>query len=294
MGVIAEYVNGNLTTRLYSDGTRTRYSADDIFKPAFAENVDVHISNRCDRGCAMCYACCTPDGEFADLFNWKFLDALHPGTEMALNLNFPVHPDFKDFLIFLKEKGIIVNVTVNQEHFEKHLSFIMDLYNAGLINGLGVSLVNATHDFVGMVKRFPTAVVHVINGVLSELNYNVLKDNGLKILILGYKDIGRGVSFYKSNSELVERNKSFLYSSLKGIFGKFKVVSFDNLALEQLEVKRLFTDAEWEEFYGGDDGEFSFYINLVDGYFAKNSLSSEHYPIGDKSIDEMFIFIRNR
>lgn len=38
----------------------------------------------------------------------------------------------------------------------------------------------------------------------------------------------------------------------------------------------------------GDDGTFTFFINLVDGYFAKNSLSDIHYPIGDLSMDEMF------
>jgi len=73
----------------------------------------------------------------------------------------------------------------------------------------------------------------------------------------------------------------------------FAVASFDNLAIEQLDVRRLLSDEEWNEFYGGDDGTFSFYINLVSGYFAKNSLSDVHYPIGDLTMDQMFDTIRH-
>ena len=37
----------------------------------------------------------------------------------------------------------------------------------------------------------------------------------------------------------------------------------------------------------GDDGNYTFYIDMVDGTFGKNSLATERYPIMD-SIDEMF------
>ena len=55
------------------------------------------------------------------------------------------------------------------------------------------------------------------------------------------------------------------------------------------------TDEEWNEFYMGDDGGFTFYIDMVDGTFGKNSLTpeNERYPIGDLFIDEMFQKIRN-
>ena len=72
----------------------------------------------------------------------------------------------------------------------------------------------------------------------------------------------------------------------------FQLVSFDNLAIEQLGVRRLLTDGEWREFYMGDDGRYTFYIDMVAGTFARNSLSQERYDIGMKSIDEMFKIIR--
>ena len=288
MKLLAKYQNGNLITELYNDGTRVRTTEDDFFAPSFAENVDVHISNRCDNGCKMCYANCTPNGDFGKLNDWHFLDTLHEGTEMALNLNFPAPPDFFDFLRLLKNKGIITNVTINQNHFEAHEDVIQKMYEEKLVFGIGVSLTNPTEEFVKRIKKYPNAVIHVINGLFTEKQYEVLKDNGLKVLILGYKDVGRGVEYHSTANEYITKNMNWLYDNLKNIIPHFKVISFDNLSLNQLEVKRLLTPNQWEEFYGGDDGTFTFFINLVEGYFAKNSLSEVKYPIGSLSMDEMF------
>ena len=292
MKILSKYRNGNLITTLYEDGTRKRFTIEDEFIPAFAENVDVQVSNRCDHGCPMCYANCTKDGAHGKLSGWKFLNTLHKGTEMALNMNFPVAPDFRKFLVYLKNKGIIVNVTINQDHFTKNESLVQELYNSGLIFGIGISLTNPSPDFIDTVKRYPNAVIHVINGIFTEKQCNMLADNGLKVLILGYKDIGRGVKYHSTDSTQIKHNQTWLYNKLPDLPEKFAVISFDNLALEQLDVRRLLTDEQWDEFYSGDDGTFTFFINLVDGYFAKNSLSLVKYPIGDLSMDEMFDTIR--
>ena len=74
---------------------------------------------------------------------------------------------------------------------------------------------------------------------------------------------------------------------LKFLYPKFEVVSFDNLALEQLNVKRLLTEEEWSEFFMGEDGNFTFYLDLVEGTFGKNSLATKRYFIMD-NIDDMF------
>ena len=290
--LLAQYKNGNLMTSLYSDGTRIRVTPDDEFEPVFAENVDVHISDRCDNLCPMCYAGCTPDGKYADLFNWKFLDTLHPGTEMALNLNFPIHPDIEQFLRLLHEKQIVANVTVNQVHFEKNQDIIRRFYDEGLIYGIGVSLTMPTPEFVELAKTYPNLVIHVIAGIVTLSDLEMMQDQGLKLLILGYKDIGRGNDFFSMYHDTVEMVRRELYYKLDWVIEHFAVVSFDNLALEQLNVRRLLTDEEWEQFYGGDDGLFSFYINLTEGYYAINSISSLKFPIGDLSIDDMFLSLR--
>ena len=53
------------------------------------------------------------------------------------------------------------------------------------------------------------------------------------------------------------------------------------------------SEKEWEEFYMGEDSEFTFYLDLVEGTFGKNSLATERHQIVD-SIDDMFDKIRLR
>ena len=96
-----------------------------------------------------------------------------------------------------------------------------------------------------------------------------------------------GINYYDIND-----NMSELANNLRGIIkGNWcPVLSFDNLALEQLPVRNILTANEWDEMYQGDDGTSTFFINLVDGTFGINSLTTkeERVEIGDKSIDEMF------
>lgn len=292
MSIIGRYKNGNYEVTLLSDGTKIRENDLDFFEPAFAENCDVKITDCCDGGCAYCYEGCTPNGKHGDILNAKFLDTLHPYTELAINGNDLNHPDLVPFMYKMKEKKVILNMTVNQIHFERYFDTIKKWVNAKLIYGLGISLRAPTEDFVNKIKQIPNAVIHSINGVLSPDNYEVLKDNNLKLLILGYKHLRRGIDYYESHEDNVHELQGWLYNNLEEILNHFKVVSFDNLAIEQLDVKRLLNSEQWAEFYMGDDGNYTFYIDMVDGMFAKNSLSMERWPIMD-NIDDMFNKVRN-
>lgn len=291
MGIIGKYQNGNYTVTLLNDGTKIRENNLDFFEPAFAENCDVKITDKCDGGCAFCYEGCTVNGKHGDILNYKFLDTLHPYTELAINGNDLTHPDLFVFLQKMKDKNIIVNMTVNQIHFERRYQAIRFLVEQGAIHGLGISLNKPTKEFVNMVKGFPNAVIHTINGILSPADYEILKDNGLKILILGYKKLRRGVDYYEAHENDVRNKQNWLYDNLSEMLNHFEVVSFDNLAIEQLDVKRLLNAEQWSEFYMGDDGNYTFYIDLVEGTFAKNSLSMERWPIMD-NIDDMFKKVR--
>ena len=174
---------------------------------------------------------------------------------------------------------------------------IKNLINDGLIYSLGISLKKPTKEFISLVKQYPNAVIHTINGVTTIEDYKALAHNDLKILILGYKELQRGVEYMDNHHLSVTQAQSELYDMLGKIIedGWFNVVSFDNLAIEQLDVKRLLSDEEWNEFYMGDDSVFTFYLDLVDGKFAGNSLApeDERYDILD-NIDKMFERIRKK
>lgn len=291
MKILGEYKNGNYTVRMYDDGTKVRFNNLDHFKPAFAENCDVKITDKCDGGCPFCYEGCTPNGRHGNIMNYQFLDTLHPYTELAINGNDLSHPDLVPFMYKMKEKKIILNMTVNQIHFERHFDMIKEWIDKKLIYGLGISLKVPTNEFVDKVKQIPNAVIHIINGIFSSSDYELLQDNGLKVLILGYKHLRRGTDYYNSYHNDVQKRMSWLYGKLPEMLNHFEVVSFDNLGIAQLEVKRLLTAEEWESFYMGDDGNYTFYIDMVDGTFGKNSLATERYPIMD-NIDDMFSKIK--
>ena len=295
-----EYKNGNYTVSINLDnGTKIRENNLDNLTPAFAENCDVTISTVCDGGCEWCYMNCTPDGKHGDIMNPKFLDTLHEWTELAINGNDLTHPDLIPFLEKMKKKNIIVNMTVNQKHFEAKQDMIRRFYSAKLINGLGVSLVKPTYEFIKLVKQYSNAVIHTIAGITNTDDYRLLAFNDLKVLILGYKKVGRGKSYldndveFRSNIEIDMRILSYWIETMIND-NWFKVVSFDNLALEQLDVRRLLSDDEWNEFYAGDEGSHTFYIDLVKKKFAKNSMMSDDkkHDLLD-NVDDMFQVIKN-
>ena len=239
------YKNGNYMVYINPEtGDKIRNSRGNKFMPSFAENCDVTITERCDGQCAFCYAGCTPDGKHGDL-NAKFLDTLHPYTELAINGNDMSHPDLIPFLEKMKARMVFVNVTINQKHFEQHFELIKDLQQKGLIKGVGVSLNKTTSQFIQRVKSVRNVVIHVINGIVTRDDWYNLQNNDLDVLILGYKTTGRGDDYLCKNQGKVERNQEWLRESLPLSFNKFRTVEFDNLAMEQLDVQSMVSEDLW-------------------------------------------------
>lgn len=290
MNLLGVYKNGNFATKIFSDGTKIRETEDDEFIPEFAENMDIKISNYCDMGCKFCHEGSTKNGRHGDVLNQKFIETLHPYQEVALGGGDATsHPDLIPFLHKLKDRKVIVNMTVNQQHFEQKQELIKKLVDEKLIYGLGVSLVNPTDEFISLIQQYPNAVIHVINGILKPSDVEMLSDKNLKMLILGYKQLRRGGEWYSEDHENIIIKQMWLKENLGGIIERFKVVSFDNLAIDHLEVKRLMSQEEWDEFYMGDDGSMTYYIDMVEQKFARSSTADfdKRYDLLD-SVDEMF------
>lgn len=297
MKKLASYKNGNTYTTIYDDGTKTHFTKDDEFKFDFPESHDISISQCCDNGCEWCYYGCSPTGKHGKLTGWKFFKTMRPYTEIAINIQKPLPLDLDRFILEMYSRRIIVNITINQNHFMDD-NFWKQIegwiINLGWIKGIGISLTDPTQDgFIEKVKQYPNAVIHVIAGITPWEDIQYLMGHGLKLLILGYKKTGRGKKYYDGLFIPIITKMKYLEGGLDEVINGFKVVSFDNLAIEQLHIKNRLNDKEWEMFYGGDDGTVTFFIDLVKGVFARNSLSQIVYPIGDKTIDEMFKIIKD-
>lgn len=294
MNLLGTYKNGNFFTTIFSDGTVIRETEDDEFIPAFASNMDIKITNQCDMGCRFCHEGSTKDGKHGDILHEKFVETLHPYQEVAIGGgDVTSHPDLILFLQKLKQQKVIANITVNQKHFEEKQDLIKKLVEEELVYGIGVSLVSPTDKFISLIKQYPNAVIHTINGILSASDIKKLSNNGLKVLVLGYKQLRRGSEWYSHDKENIIKKQVWLKENISDIINKFKVVSFDNLAIEQLEVQKLMSKEEWNEFYMGDEAEFTYYIDMVNRTFAKNSTAplDERYKLLD-SVDDMFEKIR--
>lgn len=294
--VLGEYINGNYKVTILEDGTKIRETLDKNateFIPEYPESMDIKINNRCDRGCLVCHEDSKPDGDIGEVMTPKFWETLKPYSEISLGGGNPLEqPDLINFLMKLKVLKLIPNLTVNQVHFMKNWGLLKFLCDERLIYGLGVSLENPTQKFIDKVKEFPNAVIHIINGIATQDELSKLANNGLKILILGYKDFRRGHNYLSVASEKIKNNQKMLYGYLPQMLKEFRVVSFDNLAIEQLDVKRLLSQEEWDSFYMGDDGRYTMYIDLVKKQFASCSVATERFDLLD-DIKPMFEKIRS-
>ena len=185
----------------------------------------------------------------------------------------------------------------------QNLDFIRKLRDEKLIYGLGISLSDPwQYGFVDAVKEFPNAVIHVINGIVTMQDLEELRNCGLKILILGYKEFRRGEKLYENADARnhIDGLKQDLYNYLPEIVGHgwFDVVSFDNLAIKQLNPQRMMSKEAWDEMYMGDDNadgkltSASMYIDMVRRTFSANSCSNENerFPLMDNIVD-MFQFL---
>ncbi len=295
MGNIVSYKNGNYTVMLdLSNGSKMRFNNLDNLTPDHAESMDLTISKYCEMGCPFCYAGCSKNGKHADIMSHSFIDNLPPYTEIALNGNEPLHPDLVTFLEKCKKLKLIPSLTVNQHTFMKNIELLKELSDSKMIYGLGVSLTNPTDEFIGTIKMFPNAVIHVIVGITEKNDYEALAHNDLKILILGYKFVGRGEEWWDNDCRGITMRTWGLKAKIKEWIdnGWFNTVCFDNLAIDQLDVKSFMGEDEWERFYCGDDGHYTFYVDMIDKKFYRNSMSKNGHDLLDDPV-EMFNTIRN-
>ena len=285
---LATYKNGNYTVTIYSDGTKVR-EGDGPFIPAFPESIDIKITNYCDLGCLYCHEGSTKLGEHGDMSE-QFIDTLHPFTELAIGGGNPLsHPNLLMLLERCKQRNVICNMTVNQTHFEEYIVELQYLVNTKRIYGIGVSVTEPTDNLIKLLHQFPNIVVHTIAGVTTEAQFKKLSNNGLKVLILGYKLLRRGETYHLRHK--VEANITRLRCMWPKLCNKFDVLSFDNLALHQLRVKEVLPKELWDSFYMGDDGQFTMYVDLVEREFAASSVSPDRYDLLP-DIRDMFAAVR--
>lgn len=282
--LIHTYTNGNATVSIYDDGTRIIESPDDKLNLEFPLNIDIRLSEQCSFGfnpktnkaiCSFCHESARTDGRNATVEQvGKLIGLLSPlprGVELAVGAN-QITDGLRYLLRASAERGWIVNLTVNQGHIRRDGEILRQLIDEKLIRGLGISFRPGMGTISRDLLDYENTVVHVIAGIDTLASVKALATRVKKILILGEKDFG----FNKGKVQIVSDSHRQWYRGHHELFKLFKVVSFDNLALEQLNTRRFIID--WDTLY---QHEYSFYINAVKQYFSRSSRSEQQVSYVD-------------
>lgn len=284
---LANYPNGNCQVQIFSDGTKLR-KYENVPIPKFPESIDLKITNRCFEFCKHCHEESTSTGKHADITNIQNLLScnLPAGVEIAIGGGNPLeHPQLDTLLEWLKNKGFIANITVNAQTLKKHRQIVKKYQQNKLIHGLGISYNSDYENEIAKVANSNT-VIHFIAGV--DKIQTAIRCVYFKILILGFKSYGKAktLEYPKENIEQWAKN-------LKLLFHSSTYVAFDNLALEQLSIRKFIDENKWKQFYMGDDGKFTMYVDAVKMEYAKSSTSVRN-AVNKKTLTECFQALNNK
>ena len=191
--------------------------------------------------------------------------------------------------------------TVNPSFYEKKQNFQGKEVNLNFWDTAGQEQFNAINTMyyqnaVGALLVYDVTIPETFEKVKSWVNTlqeAVGKD--IIFVIAGNKFDLSDKNMITKNNEQVDNLKNQLYTMLPIMLKKgwFKVISLDNFAIKQLNVKRLLSKEDWTEFYMGDDGAYTMYVDMVNKVFAKNSCEplDKRYPLMD-TIEEMFNYLK--
>ena len=300
------YNNGNYNYGIdRRSGTKIRFDLLKGFKykPIFPESIDIKITNYCSNKCEWCAESSSIKGKHADINNILSLFENTIGIEIAIGGGCILdHPDIEKLIDELKINNF-PSITINQKDIENSNYTIFETRNElfNKVCGIGVSVYNGYDDnFINYINNLPQLlkdkiVIHTILGLntYDEINY-MITNNINKILILGYKKKGRGESYYLINHTVRFNIDKFKSTILNLIKTKNLILAFDNLAVNQLNLKQIVNHNIWEKYFMGNDGEFSMYVDFVKNEYSLSSYDFENMYKLDNSnkLNELFTNIR--
>lgn len=297
-----KYRNGNAVVTLdLRDGTRIiEYPDNEPLTLQTPLNIDIRVSTQCPYGynaetqkstCAFCHESALVSGVECHygFLQQVLMDAKLPrGTEIALGVN-EVTDDLIQFVKNLYRLGLVVNITMNER-------YILQYGDQGLkqmlpyVFGLGISYrsLQGCLSLPDWIAEYPHTVIHVINGIDD---FDDIKELGIKyhkLLVLGEKDFG----FNRGKVNLDTPEHKQWKANIMQLTQIFDIVSFDNLGLQQLEIRGKITDEEYKSFY---QGEHSMYINAVEQYFAPSSRTRNNIKhFGETDLRSYFQFCESQ
>lgn len=284
------YKNGNAIISLdLRDGTRIiEYPNNQPLTLETPLNVDIRVSTQCPYGynqytkqstCAFCHESALVDGQECDydvLYETLVGQKLPRGTEIAMGVN-EVTDGLIKFVKNLHRLGLVVSITINERYITE-FGDVRLLEMMPYVFGLGISYrsLQGCLSLPDWIADYHNTVIHVINGIDDFEDVKELSVKYRKLLVLGEKDFG----FNSGKVDLNTPSHKQWKANIMQLTKIFNIVSFDNLGLQQLDIRGKITDEEYKSFY---QGEHSLYINAVEQYFAPSSRTRDNIKRFDET-----------
>ena len=298
------YTNGTTVVTTNSNGVTTVVDTSGQFKSDFPDTIDLKVTNKCDAGCWFCHENSTLKGKHAELLPLlQILKDFPRGIQLAVGGGNPLAwPDLEDFLISVSGK-FVVNMTINAAHLTQSSARVIKRFqDQDMIHGLGISAVGPDFSYASLNYNvdygLKNVVGHFIVGrvedwLLRTQSKELFQFVVPKLLFLGYKSFGRGdLSRRSDRAEDILSNIEELKKQVPNILrlakSKGVTLSFDNLALEQLDIKRYIDPDVWDKHYLGDEGVRSMYIDAVSQTSGKSSADDLRFSWIDKHPLQVF------
>lgn len=319
MKKIANYKNGCVDVTIYDDGTKIREWDDEKYgiepELEFPESCDIKITNFCEGSfqtkngawtvCEFCHEKSSPSGKHGNLEKLSDMierSNLPEGIEFAIGGGNPLTtPGIEKFLETEKSRNHIINITMNYNHISpngKYRQQTIDYLKRCLIKGLGVSVMDYNLENFLNDKELQDVsfniVIHIIEGINSF--YNVKEKlfscnwKHPKVLILGKKNFGRYGMLSEDKKAIDDKQTAIWRENILDFLKEFNgVTSFDNLALERLDVLSKLPKEVVDTQYMGKDGvSGNGYLDIVNWQYGISSTAVNRYDIENKTFREIY------
>lgn len=297
------YINGNYIVLL--DGNNKEYRSlrvdDKTFRSSFPDSIDLKITNKCNFNCPYCHESSTSLGKTMDYDRTISVLSKLPfvGIELAIGGGDVLEcwDETYKLLNWCKDK-FLTRITLNCKDFfyENNKDKIKKLMQ--LVGAIGISIngdmsMDALKQLQDDARFYCRVVYHVIVGVnpiqqILDLIYSKDMYNSFDILVLGYKNWGRGKTYTPDFTDWSEEFKKFLFNCRISPREIATHVGFDNLAIEQLGIKDSMLKSEWKSMYMGDEFTHSMYIDAVSETYGPTSRDPFRVSWKDMDVLEFF------
>lgn len=296
MESIATYYNGNHRVIVYEDGTKdieTGYYKGDIWYSTADETLTYSFPERVTLKLAQ-----------YNVENIKYLiSTMVPGTECNIeggNNLFKI-PDFLEILKLLHDHGIITNITVNIAAVKEYKDLIKDLIDTKLIFALGISIQNYPHvdkEDIKIVDSFGSnVVIHAMAGNIDKHKLPIL--TGRKVFIHGFNPSPKVKAVLEKFEKQINKNILWLKKKISALQSMCLSISFDKLAISQLNPERVLklSEEQYDDLFNDsnaidDKGNIIFsdmFINLQQNQISFTPQSEKFIQFEkNKSIIELY------